>query len=45
VADLVVFVVLAIVITVAGIRVGMLLAPRLDRMTEPHDEDDGADAD
>jgi hypothetical protein len=45
VADLLVFVVLAAVVTVAGIRVGMLLAPRLDRLTEPDDEDDGGDDD
>jgi hypothetical protein len=26
---------------VLSVRLGMLLAPRLDRLTEPHDEDDG----
>jgi hypothetical protein len=36
---------LAAIVMVAGIRVGMLLAPRLDRLTEPHDEDDGGDTD
>jgi hypothetical protein len=45
VADLAVFLVLAAIVMVAGIRVGMLLAPRLDRLTEPHDEDDGGDTD
>ena len=29
------------VIAVVAIRLGMLLAPRLDRMTTPDDEDDG----
>ncbi|HEY6014292.1 MAG TPA: hypothetical protein VIU37_09800 [Candidatus Limnocylindrales bacterium] len=43
--ELAVFLAIAAVVAVAGIRVGMLLAPRLDRMTEPHDEDDGADTD
>jgi hypothetical protein len=28
-------------IAVGAIRLGMLLAPRLDRMTTPADEDDG----
>jgi hypothetical protein len=45
VPELAVFLAIAAVVAVAGIRVGMLLAPRLDRMTEPHDEDDGADTD
>jgi hypothetical protein len=45
VPELVVFVALAVIVTVVGIRVGMLLAPRLDRLTEPHDEDDGGDTD
>ncbi|MBI3749693.1 MAG: hypothetical protein HY262_12740 [Chloroflexi bacterium] len=43
--ELAVFLAIAAVLAVAGIRVGMLVAPRLDRMTEPHDEDDGADTD
>ncbi len=29
------------VIAVGAIRIGMLLAPRLDRVTTPDDEDDG----
>jgi hypothetical protein len=39
------FVVLVAVFVIAGLRVGMLVAPRLDRMTEPKDEeaDDGHD--
>jgi len=45
VPELAVFLAIAAVLAVAGIRVGMLVAPRLDRMTEPHDEDDGADTD
>lgn len=32
-------------IAVGAIRIGMLLAPRLDRMTAPDDEDDGGDHD
>jgi len=41
VADVVVFLGLTAILAVVAIRLGMLLAPRLDRMTEPHDEDDG----
>jgi hypothetical protein len=41
VPELVVFIALVAIVSVVGIRLGMLLAPRLDRMTEPHDEDDG----
>jgi hypothetical protein len=33
------------VLVVIAIRLGMLLAPRLDRMTQPDDEDDGGDPD
>jgi len=40
-AEVLVFVVIALVVGVAGIRLGMLVAPRLDRMTEPHDEEAG----
>lgn len=40
-----VFVGLVIVIAVVGVRLGMLLAPRIDRLTEPHDEADGDDHD
>jgi hypothetical protein len=44
-ADLAVFLVLAAIVAVAGIRVGMLMAPRLDRLTKPNEEDDGGDTD
>lgn len=43
--EVAVFAVLVIVIAVIAVRVGMLLAPRLDRLTEPDDEDDGGDHD
>jgi hypothetical protein len=39
--ELVIFTALVVVVAVAAIRLGMLLAPRLDRMTTPDDEDDG----
>jgi hypothetical protein len=45
VADLVVFLALVAVVGVAGIRIGMLVAPRLGRLAEPHDEDEGGDTD
>jgi hypothetical protein len=41
VPELAVFIGLVMIVTVVAIRLGMLLAPRLDRLTEPHDEDDG----
>jgi hypothetical protein len=31
----------AVVVAVVGVRLGMLLAPRIDRLTDPHDEVDG----
>jgi hypothetical protein len=40
-----VFAGLVVVIAVVGVRLGMLLAPRIDRLTEPHDEADGDDHD
>jgi hypothetical protein len=40
-ADLLVFAGLVTIAAVVAVRLGMLLAPRLDRLTEPHDEDDG----
>lgn len=40
---LVVFVVIVAAVVVVGIRLGMLLAPRIDRLTEPHDEAEGGD--
>lgn len=36
-----IFMVLVAVIAVVAIRLGMLVAPRLDRLTTPDDEDDG----
>jgi hypothetical protein len=39
--DVVVFVALVAVVAVVGVRLGMLVAPRLDRMTTPDDEDEG----
>jgi hypothetical protein len=33
------------VVVVVAVRLGMLLAPRLDRLTQPDDEDDGGDPD
>lgn len=41
VGEAILFLVLVIVIAVVAARLGMLVAPRLDRLTEPHDEDDG----
>ena len=43
--DLAVFLAIVVGATVAAIRIGMLLAPRLDRLTTPNDEDDGAEPD
>lgn len=40
-----VFVVFAIVVAVVGIRLGMLLAPRVDRLTERNEEESRADDD
>ena len=39
--DAAVYLVIALVIAVLAVRLGMLLAPRLDRLTTPDDEDDG----
>ena len=36
---------LVIVVAVVGVRLGMLVAPRIDRLTDPHDEADGDDHD
>jgi len=41
----VVFIGVVIAFAVVGVRLGMLLAPRIDRLTEPHDEADGDDDD
>jgi hypothetical protein len=43
--DLLVFGGLVAIAAVVAVRLGMLLAPRLDRLAEPHDEDDGGDDD
>jgi hypothetical protein len=45
VAEAIVFLALATVLAVVALRLGMLLAPRLDRLTEPDDEDDGGEHD
>ena len=42
---LVVFVLLVTAVVVVGLRLGMLLAPRIDRLTAPHDEAEGGDDD
>jgi uncharacterized membrane protein len=39
------FVVLVIVVAVVGVRLGMLLAPRIDRLTERNEEEPGGDDD
>ena len=43
--EAVVFLAVAAVLAVLAVRLGMLLAPRLDRLTAPDDEDDGGDHD
>ena len=42
---LVVFVVVVVVVAVVGVRLGMLLAPRIDRLTERNHEEQGGDDD
>ena len=42
---LVVFVLIVVVVAVVGVRLGMLLAPRIDRLTEPNEEEPGGDDD
>jgi hypothetical protein len=42
---LAVFVAIVLVVAVVGLRLGMLVAPRIDRLTEPHDEAEGGDDD
>jgi len=39
------FVLIVVVVAVVGVRLGMLVAPRIDRMTEPHEEEPGGDDD
>jgi hypothetical protein len=41
----IVFAALVVVVAVVGIRLGMLVAPRLDRLTTPADEDTSGDDD
>ena len=41
----IVFAAFVVVIAVVGIRLGMLVAPRLDRMTTPADEEPSGDDD
>jgi hypothetical protein len=46
--ELVMFVAIVVIVLVAGLRVGMLVAPRIDRLTqptEPSDEEPDADDD
>ncbi len=40
--EVAVFALVALVVAVAGGVVGMLLVPRLERLTEPSDEEPGA---
>ena len=40
---LLVFIGVVLLLVVVGIRLGMLLAPRIDRLAGSSDEDDGAD--
>lgn len=42
---LVVFAAIVVVVVVVGIRLGMLVAPRIDRLTEPTEEELGGDDD
>ena len=39
--ETILFVGLVAVVLVVAVRLGMLVAPRLDRLTGPDDEDDG----
>jgi hypothetical protein len=39
--EAIVFLGVVAVLAVVAVRLGMLLAPRLDRLTQPDDEDDG----
>ena len=41
----VLFVVIVVVVAVVGIRLGMLLAPRIDRLSERHEEERRGDDD
>ena len=39
------FVAIVVVVAVVGVRLGMLLAPRIDRLAEPNEEEPGGDDD
>ena len=39
------FVVVVVVVAAVGVRLGMLLAPRIDRLTEPNEEEPGGEDD
>ena len=39
------FILIVVVVAVVGVRLGMLLAPSIDRLTEPHEEEPGGDDD
>jgi hypothetical protein len=43
--SVIVFVVVVALVAVGGIRLGMLVATRIDRLGEPTDEEQGADDD
>jgi hypothetical protein len=45
IGEVAVLVMVVVVAVVVSIRLGMLLAPRLDRWTGPDDEDDGGEHD
>jgi hypothetical protein len=45
IGEVVVFLGVVATLAVIGIRLGMLVAPRLGRLTEPDDEDQGGDHD
>jgi hypothetical protein len=40
-----VFILVVVVVAVVGVRLGMLVAPRIDRMTQPTEEEPGGDDD
>jgi hypothetical protein len=42
---LAIFVVMVVVVAVVGIRLGMLVAPRIDRLTERNEEEPRGDDD
>jgi NADH:ubiquinone oxidoreductase subunit 3 (subunit A) len=42
---LIIFAAIAVVVAVAGVRLGMLLAPRIDRLLGADEEEQGGDDD